>query len=415
MKIVIISQWFPPEHAPIGIMLKELGEDLVKHGADVTVITGFPNHPKGIVYPGYKKKLFQLNYGDGLTIKRVYLYTSPSKKLFYRSVNYLSFSMSATVATILLSSQPDLIFVISQAITTGILIELVSRIRGIPVVLNVQDIYPDVVIFTGVIRSKSLISMLRLAERLLYRNATYITVISEGFKKNLLSKKVSPDKIKVIPNWIDTQEIRTLPRENSFRKEHNIKPEKFVLLYSGTIGIVSGAEVLVDVAKKLLDYKDILILLVGEGVLKDRMESQAGLLNLPNIHFLPFQPREKLAEVQAVADICILTLSPGMGKTSAPSKVLGYMAAARPIIATVDGDSDTAFLIQRAQCGIVVEPGNPAKLINAIVELYHDPNKRHQLGSNGRDYLERNLSREVITSEYVDLFKQVVGEGRRST
>jgi putative colanic acid biosynthesis glycosyltransferase WcaI len=401
MKLTIICQWFPPEYAPIGVMLKELAQDLIKKGHEVTVITGFPNHPSGVVYGGYEKSLFAREEYEGIRIIRCYLYTSPEKTFFRRLLNNVSFALTSFIAAWLLPRQ-DLLFMVSPPLTNGFMALLLKKLKGLPFVFNVQDIYPDAAIAAGVLRNRWLIAVAGRLEKAVYREAATVAVISEGFRQNLIAKGVPAYKISMIYNWIDSRELVPLPKDNSFSQQHGIV-DKFVVLYSGTIGLISGAEVLLEAAERLKAHDDILFLFVGEGVVKDRLVQGAGRRNLDNTMFLPFQPRELLSELQSSADISVVTLLRNKGKSSVPSKVLGYMAAARPVIISADIDSETARFVESAGGGICIGPEDALGLTEAILRLYHDRTTAAQMGRNGRLFVTSHCDRAIITSEYEKL------------
>ena len=275
------------------------------------------------------------------------------------------------------------------------------RLLGRRYVLNIQDIHPDATIATGMVRNRLLIAILRLIEHLAYRFASRISVISEGFKRNLIAKGVPARKIVVIPNWIDTDAITPQPQDNPFAREVGTAG-RFTALYSGTIGLVSGAEIVLDVAAALAG-SDIALLMVGEGQVKSRIEQQAAERSLGNLRFAPFQPRERLPDVLSTASVGLVTLLPGHGANSVPSKILGYLSAARPVIASVDRGSDTWNFVQEARCGLCVPPGDPLALADAIRRLHADPELCTRLGRQGRMYLETHLRRQVITRRYAEV------------
>ena len=271
---------------------------------------------------------------------------------------------------------------------------------------NVQDIYPDAAITAGLVRNRHAIAALRLLERAIYRDAERIAVISEGFRRNLAAKQVPAGKVAVIYNWLDAQEITPQPRDNPFAQAHGLVG-KFVVLYSGTIGIISGADIMLECARRLAAHPEIMFLFVGEGAIKDQLMRQAAVMGLANMLFLPFQPRELLSQVQSAADVSVVTLRQGQGTTSVPSKVLGYMAAARPVLASVDADSDTRLFIDQADCGLWAPPGNPGALADAIMALYRDRSRCCRLGQNGRGFLLRHCERRAITAQYELLLASV--------
>lgn len=405
MKILVLCQWFPPEYAPIGVMLKELGEDLVKKGHKITILTGFPNHPSGEIFGGYKNRLFFKEELNGIKIIRTYIYASSRKTIFRRMLNYLSFTISSLLGGFL-SGDQEVVFSVTPPLPLCLSSYIISKFKRASLVINVQDIYPEVAITTGVLKNKFAIRIFEKLERFIYKKAKYITVISNGFRKNLISKGVSENKVVVMPNWIDDDFIKPLDKYNEFRKGHNLN-NKFIILYSGTIGLISGASILLECADALKGYPDILFLFVGEGVVKGSIQSSARERNLDNMKFLPFQPREDVSLVLASADISIITLLKGKAKTSVPSKILAIMASGRPILASVDCDSDVAETIKEGKCGICVEPEDHKAIEDRILYLYHHSEKLKEMGKNARIYLEKHFTRKIMIKKYEEFFLNV--------
>jgi colanic acid biosynthesis glycosyl transferase WcaI len=261
----------------------------------------------------------------------------------------------------------------------------------------------------GYLKNPALIRAARKLENLIYRRSDKIGVLSEGFQRTLIKEKgVALEKVAVIPVWLDVRDIVPMQRDNPWRREMEIESEKFVVLYAGTIGLVSGAEVVVEAARLLRSRRDILLLLVGEGQAKDRVEAMAREFGLNNIRFLPFQPRERLSESQATADVSLVTLAPGRGKTSVPSKVLGYMAAARPVVAAVDKDCDTAELIRTSGCGLVVSPDQGDELAEAILHFYGNPKERVTCGRAGHRHFLHHFERQAVLKRYIDIIQNML-------
>lgn len=398
MRIGLICQYFPPEVAPMGFMISELAHDLAAAGHSVTVFTGYPNHPAGRVMGGYRCRLPGLDEHrtDGVLVRRNWLYISPSKSVFARLLNYGSFAVSTLISAI--ARRHDVYLIVSPPLS-NIMIGFMLRLAGRRYVLNVQDIFPDAAIATGMLRNTLVIRVLSWCEKLAYRLAGKVAVISDGFVGNLVAKGVPREKIALIPNWIDVDEIRPRPRANDFSGQHGLDG-KFTVLYSGTIGLVSGAEIVAEAAERLRDVPDIVVMMVGEGIVKTRIEERARERSLSNMRFAPFQPRGILSDVLSSASVGLITLKPGYGGNSVPSKILGYLAAARPVIASVEPDSDTWTFVEDAQCGLCVRPGDAAALADAVRRLHDDPGLCERLGRNGRAYLEQNLSRQTITAKY---------------
>lgn len=404
--ILLVSQWFPPEHAPIGFMLKELAEDLVAAGWEVTVLTGFPNHPTGVVFDGYRKRWFQEEWIEGIRVWRVNLYTSPNRTPLRRVLTFVSFTLSSSLA-ILFRARPQVVFSILQPLSVGVTMPLIKWCKRFRLVFNVQDLHPDAPIELGLIRSPLLIRILRGVERFAYSHADHLAVICDGFRRHCISAGAAPEKVTTIGNWVDLEVIRPGVSGMEFRAALGLEPDDFVLLYAGTIGHVSGAHLIIEVAERLRDHPRIKLAIVGEGQLVTPLKESARAAALANVVFAPFQPRERLNEVQAMADLSLVTLLPGKGRLSVPSKVLGYMAAARAVVCSADADSETARLVRDSGCGVVTPPGDAKAMADAIVALWSDIERRKTMAANGRAYLEANLSRPAITERYRSLFEEL--------
>lgn len=410
MRIVLLSQWYPPEQAPIGYMIQELALSLVAKGHNVTVITGFPNHPSGVVFGGYRKQWCLEENREGVTVKRMYLFTSASPGKIKRVVTFLSFTLTSAWA-LLVHPRYDLIFAVFQPLSVGLILPTLAKIRQVKFILNVQDLHPEVPIELGLISNPLLVRLLRWIEKYGYQSADGLAVICDKFRIHCVQLGAKDSNVAVIPNWIDLQEITPKSRENSFRTELGLLPEHIVVLYAGTIGLVSGAEIVLNAALVLQDkLPNIRFVFVGEGTALVSLKAFTHSNVLTNIVFAPFQKRSALSDVQAIADISLVTLLRGKGRASVPSKVLGYMAAARPVIASVDADSETASLLTRAGCGVIVEPEDSIALATAIASLAGDSNRMFWLGRHGRQHLEEHYQKDKITGQYVKFFEEIVGQ-----
>jgi colanic acid biosynthesis glycosyl transferase WcaI len=391
-------------------MLLELAESLGQQGWKVTVITGFPNHPRGIVFDGYQKKLFQEEWLGNVRVWRVFLHTSANRSFFNRLLNFLSFTVNSSLC-LLLRGKPDIIFAPLQPLSQGAVLPFIAWLKRARLVFNIQDLHPDGPIRLGLVKNKLLIRILRALEAFSYRHADGLSVICEDFKTHCVGKGAEAQHVAVLRNWIDLDEIRPGARQNSFREELGLTEDNKVILFAGTIGLASGAEVMLDVAERLLDDRRIRIVFVGEGESLAALQQGAGDRKLDNMVFSPFQPRERLAEVQAMADISIVTMRPDAEHISVPSKVLGYMAAARPVLVAAAQDSETARFVIESGAGIVVPPGDPQAIAAAILAAVDKPGEMQEMGNRGRQFLEENLSREHICKGYNDFFLKLLESG----
>lgn len=407
-QILMTSQVFPPERHPSGILWMELAEYFSSLGCEVTVATGFPNHPEGRLFPGVKRKISVTEKMNGFSVTRTFHLISSRQTALARGLMMLSQGVSFCLSGFL-GKKPDLIFCGAPPLVGPFFSQLLARIFKARVVYVIADIYPDILVNTGWLKSPLLISLAKILENITYRYSDYIVVLADGFRATLIKeKKVEPEKIKVIPLWLDRNVIVPMDRDNAWRREMGIPSAKFVVLYAGTMGVVSGATVIIEAAAKLAKYSEIVFLLVGTGQVRSRLEEMAREKGLDNLRFVPFQPRERLSEVQATADVSLVTLAPDRGKTSVPSKLLGYMAAARPVVASVDLDCDLANIVRQAGCGVVVPPGDGEALAQAVLAYYQQPHQRASHGQKGREYFMEHFVKEAVMQEYKALIEKLI-------
>lgn len=412
--VAIFTAWYPPEVAPFGQMMRELVDHLADAGLSVDVVTSVPNHPDGVMHAGWKNRLIQIAHPrDGVRIVRVGALLRSSKDTtqprgrFERMAAFLVFTVLAFWAAAT-RVRSRLIFAVLQPLTIAPAVIAIAKATGARVVFNVQDLHPDAAISLGLLRNRILIRMLKSMERWAYRRADGLSVICPAFRQHCIENGAAPDKVEVIPNWIDLDEIRPLERMSVIRAELRLPDDAFVALFAGTIGLVSGAGVVVEAATLLESSPDVHVLFVGDGPMVPALRSEAARRGLHNVHFLPFQPRDRLNDVQSAGDVSLVTLLPGHGRTSVPSKVLGYMAAARPVIAAVDADSETARMITSANAGLAVAPQDAAAIAKAILRLRDDRSLARALGISGRRYLETSMSRDMILGRYQLMFGRLI-------
>jgi colanic acid biosynthesis glycosyl transferase WcaI len=398
VRILFMAQCYAPENVSAAILITELASDLSRRGHQVCVVTGAPNYPQGRVFKGYRNSLYNVEVLDGVRVIRTWSYISPSKKFWSRIFHYGTYSATALYGGLAAGPQ-DVLVSFSPPLPLGLSAWLLSRILRAPWVLQIEDLYPDAAIAAGVLTNKKIISFFQKMESFLYQKSRHISVITEGFRQSLVSKKVPDAKIDVIPVWADPNEVRPMPRQNAFRKTHDLS-EKFIVMYAGNIGLTSCLEDVVGAAEILRNYTEIQFVLVGEGAKKESLEAQAQNKRLLNILFLPYQPREIYAELLAAADLLLVTLNPGASFSSLPSKVFSGMASARPILTVAPSGSQLAQIVEQANCGWIVSPAEPVELALTIARLRGQESANMQIGQNGRTYLEKYYSRNQCVDAY---------------
>jgi colanic acid biosynthesis glycosyl transferase WcaI len=408
-RLTIVSQWYPPEQAPFGRMMHELAAALVACGWNVTVVTGFPNHPRGVVFEGFRKRWLTVEHVDGVRVCRVWLATGRRRGFLARIATFASFTLTAAWR-LLREPGPDVIFAVLQPLSMGVTLPWIARLKGARLVFNLQDLHPDAQIRLGMVRNPVLIRLLKWMEAHAYASCAAITVICEQFSQHVIQRGIASDKVFVIENWVNTERIQPVPAAgHAFRREVGLDERQFVVLWAGTLGHVSGAEVIVEAARLLQDEPAVRFLIVGEGPVLPKLQQRAAQLGLTNVVFRPFQPEQKLAAVQSSADVSLVTLAPEVAEVSVPSKVLAYLAAGRPIIAAVPARSETAALVERAGAGVVVAPADPVALADAIRALRPREEELRQFGAAARAHVVGSLSAAVVLGRYDATLRKVVG------
>jgi len=301
----------------------------------------------------------------------------------------------------------DVIFCISPPLQLGVTAHVLGKLKGAPFILLVKDLIPDAAIALGMLKNPWAIKIARLMERFVYSRAHAILVICQGFADNLKAKGVPESKSLILPDWVDTNFIRPLERNNSFRHAHNLNDKQFVILHAGNMGAKQGLDNAIKAARQLEDQNDILFLLVGDGSDKARLVDTATREGVSNVRFLPLQPRDMLPHMLSAADVLLLNQRADVVDMVIPSKLLTYMAAGRPIVAAVHPDSETAKYIRRADCGLVVSPEEPGLLADAIRQVYAKPDLAIRFGRSARAFAEEHFARERVLQQYNDFFRRL--------
>jgi colanic acid biosynthesis glycosyl transferase WcaI len=406
MRVLIYSYNYYPEPIGIAPLMTELAEGLAKRGHEVRVITAMPNYPQREIYEQYRGKLYETEERNGVTIQRSYVWVKPKPSLLDRILLDSSFVCTSFFQA-LRGWRPDLILLTVPPLPVCAPAALLGWLHNCPIVLNVQDILPEAAVHMGLIKNKALIWVLEAIEKFAYRTAHTVSVIAEGFVENLEGKGVPSEKITCIPNWVDTNFIRPLPKENNaFRRAHQLEG-KFVVLYSGNIALTQGLETVVEAAAQLSDVPDIVFVIVGELKAVEKLKSYCKTCGAGNVVLLPFQPRESLPEMLAAADVGLIVQKHNVVSFNMPSKTQVLLASGRPVIASVPGSGSAAKAIEKSRGGVVVEPENPVALAKQILELQKNPEQAERLGKQGRQYALERYSFEQALSQYENLFYQV--------
>lgn len=407
MRILIYSYNYYPEPIGIAPLMTELAEGMVKRGHEVRVLTAMPWYPEGEIHPLYKGKFFLTEKIRGVTVQRSYIWTSRERTLRNRIGFEFSFMFFSLIQA-LKGWRPDVILLTVPGLPVCIPAALLGGIYGSPVILNLQDILPDAAVHVGLISNVKVIEILKNLERFAYRISTKISVIADGFTKNIVAKGVALEKIVEIPNWVDIDFIRPLPRDNNYFRHANNLEDKFVVLYSGNIALTQGLETVIEAASHLKHIPEIAIVIVGEQKALTRLQNHCSKCGASNVRLLPFEPRERLPEMLAAADVSLVVQKKNVLDFNMPSKIQVLLASGRAIIASVPATGTAASAINKSGGGIVTPPEHPQSLAAAVEELYNHQDKLTRLGNKGRAYAETNYAFESALDKYEKLFASVV-------
>jgi colanic acid biosynthesis glycosyl transferase WcaI len=406
MRILIYSYNYYPEPIGIAPLMTELAEGLVKRGHQVRVITAMPWYPEGEIYPDYRGQLYATQKRNGVTIERCYVWIRRERSLRNRILFEVSFVVLSLFQA-LRGERPDLIFLTIPGLPVCVPAAFLGWLYRVPIVLNLQDILPDAAVHVGLLTNEKVIRLFARLEQFAYRMATKISVIADGFTENLLEKGVPADKIVEISNWVDVDFVKPLPQENNYFRIENQLQDKFVVLYSGNIALTQPLEFLIDAAVRLRHLPDIAIAIVGKKEALLRLERYCQRIGADNVWLRPFQPREKLPEMLAAADVSIVIQKHNVISFNMPSKIQVLLASGRAIIASVPATGTAARAILKSEGGIVVPPEDPEALAQAILELYRHREKLKALAERGRKYAEQNYAFDLSLNRYEQLFAKV--------
>jgi glycosyltransferase involved in cell wall biosynthesis len=407
MRIVYLSQYFPPEIGAPAARVYELSREWVRLGHRVAVVTGFPNHPTGVVPKEYRGKLIDREIVDGIEVYRNWVLAVPNRRLPLRVASQLSFPLSVIGLGLPRVFRPDVVIATSPSIFTSLSGLVFSRTLRVPFVFEVRDLWPQLFIEMGMVKNRALIRVLETAELFQDRQAQKVVVVTESFKSILIGKGVPADQVEVIPNGVDLQMFREdVEGAAKVRTAHGLG-SRFVLAYIGTHGLLHGLKSVLLAADKLRYDDSIRFLFVGHGHDREAMLAMAREMRLPNVVFVPGQPREQVPAFISAADACLVALrrEPFLAQNFVPSKIFEFFGCARPVLASVSGEA--AAIVERAGAGRVVPPEDPAALADAVVDLAGDRSATRAMGARGLAFVQANYDRAVLARRYVELLERV--------
>jgi glycosyltransferase involved in cell wall biosynthesis len=402
VKILIVTQWFDPEPTFKGLLF---AKELVKAGHQVEVITGFPNYPGGKIYGGYKLSFYNKELIDGVNVHRVPLYPSHDDSGLKRVANYISFAISSLLCGLFTVNRPDVIYSYHPPLTTALSASLISFFRRAPLVVDIQDLWPDTLAATGMLNNKKGLALVEVFCQFVYKRASKIVVLSPGFKKRLLERNVPEVKVDVIYNWCDEGAIKNGVESSVVLPDNG----NFNVVFAGNLGKAQGLPSLIDAAKVLTDkgVKANLIF-IGSGVVKAAAEQQVNDDILKNVFFLPRVPMNEIGSLLERADALLVHLTNNkLFSITIPSRTQAYLAVGKPIIMAVNGDA--ANLIEVARAGVVARSEDPESIALAIESLTNlSIGELDTLSQNGKSFYTKELSVNTGVSKFINVFEQVI-------
>jgi colanic acid biosynthesis glycosyl transferase WcaI len=411
MKLAVLCPHFAPDTAPTGEVITRIVLELADRNHRVHVVTALPWYVDHHVEPEWAGPFVRNEPTEWGSITRVHPFPTNKRSIPGRAAAFGAFSALAGVSG-LRGGRVDGVLAMSPPLTLGLTGWGMGLVGRSPLVFNIQDVFPDVALELGAITNQTVIAAAAWLERLSYRAADAVTVLSEDLRQNVVAKLPPADgeKVRVIPNFVDTAAVVPLDRRTAYRSELGIGDEQIVM-YAGNVGLSQSLELVITAADAMLDRDDVVFVVNGGGSARAELEAHAA--HLPNVRFGDFQPKERLAEVLATGDIHVVPLKRGLARSSVPSKTYSILAAGRPLLASVDPGTEVARIVEQASCGLAVRPEEPKLFVDAIRQLVDAPAEAAAMGRRGRAFVERWASPGAIAAAYEELFEELAARSRR--
>jgi len=396
-RLLVLNQYYRPGVEATGQLLADLCEELAKD-FDVTVVTAtLRNAPAG------------RDVRDGVEVIRVRSAAFERRRLWLRALNYTTFLVQS-LRVGLARERPDVVLSMTDPPVIANVALLVARRFRAPLVVVSQDVFPETAVQLGRLENPAVVGLLRALVRLYLRRADRIVAIGETMRARLVAKGARAERVTVIPNWVDTSAITPAARDNAWGRKHGFD-QRFVLMHSGNVGHAQDLDSLIRAATSLRDLDDLTVAIVGGGARRGELVELAASLGARQVTFLPYQPRELLSQSLSAADVHVVGLARGLAGYVVPSRLYGVLAAGRPVIAAADAESETAQLVERVGCGVVVPPGRPDLLAAAIRHARAGELDLAAMGARGREYVVREADRSVAVARYRAVLADVLAGG----
>ena len=408
-RVLLLTQWFDPEPTFKGMVF---ARELVQQGFEVEVLTGFPNYPEGKIYSGYKIKWLQRELIDGVHISRVPLYPNHDHSAMKRVLNYISFSASSLVYGLFLAKRADVIYAYHPPLTVGVTAGLLRLLRRIPVVYDIQDMWPDTLRATGMLNNPRILSVVDSVCRWVYKHVDHIVVLSPGFKRLLIDRGVPESKLEVIYNWANEEALNA--PQGCVSQEIAMNDGDFQILFAGNMGKAQALDTVLDAALLLQERGSrVRWVMLGGGVEVSRLKQRAENMKLSNIKFLPAVPMSEVGAYLNTANALLVHLRKDpLFEVTIPSKTQAYMAVGKPVLMAVNGDA--ADLVFHSDAGMVAESENPESLANAADKMASLKNEElNAMGERAKNYYKQNLALQVGVGRFGVIFQRLAEKLRK--
>ena len=410
MNIAVYTHYFTPEISAPSVRIHDMAREWIRLGHSVQVITGFPNHPGGKLFPGYTNRAYMREELDGIQVHRHWTFKASNTGFLKKSLGHLSYLPSALLISNRHIARPDVVVGSSPTFLAAAAAAATATRYKIPFVMEVRDLWPAVLTELNVIRNRWMYDRLQSVELGLYSRATRVVTVTDSFRQNLVMRGVPPAKVVTIPNGADLSFWSIGQTSTAIRRRFGLE-KNFVVLYIGTHGISQGLGSALQSAALLKAHDEIRFVFVGDGADKANLMRSARELQLTNVRFVDPVSRDKVRDYYAVADAFLLPLrNIKLFDAFIPSKMFEMMAMERPIIGALRGEA--AAILRRSKGGLIVEPENATEISNAILELQADAGRRQTMGSEARQFVEAHYGRDRLATSYASLLEKVVQEGK---
>ncbi|MEN9507047.1 MAG: hypothetical protein RI958_2973 [Actinomycetota bacterium] len=409
LRIAVLCPHFVPDTAPTGDVMTRIVTELAALGHEIHVVTSLPWYRSHRVEDRWTGRRVRREVTPWGSITRVDPFAGDDKRnLVRRAIGFVGFSLVTGLVS-LPGGRVDAVIAMSPPLTLGLTGWVTHLVRRGPLVFNIQDVFPDAAVQTGAITDRRVISLARWLERVSYHRAAAVTVLSEDLRANVAAKvrPAARQRVHVIPNFVDTDAIRPRARSTALRAELGIGDEP-VVMYAGNVGLSQSLELLVEAAAQLPEVR---VVIAGEGSAKADLLDRAA--HLANVHFLPYQPKERLPELLATADVHVVPLRSGLGSVSVPSKTYSILAAGRPIVASIDPGTEVPRILAASGAGRAVPPDDVEAFVGALRAMLADPVYREAAGRAGRSWVEAAASPAAVAQAYADLVQSLTERRRR--